>query len=291
MDELLDNQDKRLQVKDSIVAFIDVLGFQDLIEKVKNDDFELNERLNHFYRAINPSFKYLRDTANFTQKYPFPEKCHVKIFTDNIAFTWELSNHRDGDIEIWQALKNLAYYQSGLAIEGYFSRGGIEIGSVYSDETTLFGWPIIASVQLEKERALFPRVIFGPEFIKRVIPKLSSNNYYRDYSPLNDLIIKSNDGEYFLNYLYTTKEMNDDNLDWDDSIKGYYPTSIKELNRHKTKVLENLEKYENVDSGKFRKYYWLGQYHNFFCTKYFSEDPSLLVEEINSNKSFHNPIE
>lgn len=290
MNEFSDNLDETIQVEDSIVAFIDVLGFKELIEDVKANEYDLNKRLNHFHRAINPSFKYLRDTAEFTQKYPFPEKCHVKIFTDNIVFSWILSNHRDGEIEIWQALKNLSFYQSGLAIEGYFSRGGIEIGKVYSDDTILFGWPVIEVVRLEKERSVFPRVIFGKSFIDKVIPKIKSLKEPLK-SPLSDLIVKSVDGEYFLNYLYTTKEMNDDMIEEDFPSNNYYQPSIEELLKHKIKIVENMEKFENFDSIKYRKYYWLGQYHNYFCSEYFPNKPSLLINEVDSNKIFGYPFE
>jgi len=80
-------------------------------------------------------------------------------------------------------------------------------------------------------------------------------------------------------------------IDQEFPSNEYYKPSIDELKMHKIEIMGNLKKFDNLDSNKFRKYHWLGQYHNYFCSEYFCDEPSLIIDEISTSKIFSYPFE
>jgi len=83
----------------------------------------------------------------------------------------------------------LSTYQNLLIEKGIFVRGGISIGSFYSDDNIIFSGALVKAVELEK-RAKFPRIVID----KDLIVKLRNNQHFFNY-----FICEDNTNEYFIN--------------------------------------------------------------------------------------------
>lgn len=107
--------------------------------------------------------------------------------------------------------------------------------------------------------------------------RIPAFNFEKDY--FANFVLKDSDGFLFINYLYL------------QYMKLYIGNDqlnkqlIEFLELHKCKILENI----SANSGRERvlsKYIWVAKYHNFFCSYYLNEIPTLLIKEYADDYSF-----
>ena len=158
-------------------AFLDILGFSELIRKVGPDDFEVVRDL---LRLIHKPSKYdTVDTADF----------RATTVSDAIALSSGFS--ANGLAVLVDAIVRLVL---GALEEGYFMRGGLCRGLLYHDREMVFGEAFIKAYQLESSVARYPRVMVMRQVYEEAIT--SNLGGY-----LGTHLVQADDGPYFVDVL------------------------------------------------------------------------------------------
>ena len=288
----------KLEGKDSIFAHVDILGFTKLIQDAGKNEIKLNKILNRLNKAIKPAYTRFADNIENHRKYDRTGICDLRIFSDNVLFVWNIGDRNYGEPEIGETLSQIVSYQLSLALNGFFSRGAIVRGFGYSDSCLIFGSPLLEAYSLETKRAKYPRIILSDD-LKKQLELISTMYFDPQWCPFSDLVLKTDDGIWFINYLFELRQFNDDMIGLFIRQKPespiakmrYYPEAISLLESHKSHILKNLKKFKGKNSYVYRKYFWLAQYHNFFCLTYFKDAFQLQISKIKRSVRFFFPIE
>ena len=224
------------------VAFLDIMGFANF---VKNNTAEHALKYLSNFTIVNNVFDSLTPNISST------------VFSDTIAiYTPTLDDLREDTTRYLSFLRYIGalQYQSVTApnLYGMPLRGAITKGEFYSNnKDILFGKAWVEAYYLEKEKAIYPRVIIKKE-------AHDMNNFFT--SGLNgsprEAPLRLDNGEFHCNYL---------NSILDD--KGGLPKNFSFILDHKKSVEQNLiATKDNNDVNE--KYKWLKKYHNWFCSGY-----------------------
>lgn len=213
----------------SIIAFIDILGFKELISSNKP-----GESLKSIYSTFLKCFKEHTEFSIAT----------IKTFSDNILFVFPAVEEGNlGNIFL-----TLSALQRELLLEGFVIRGAITVGDIHVGDQIIFGKGLVDAYTLESQKAIMPRIILSDEAKKLCQEYLKS--YAREFDdPYAKSLLKDVDGFWFLNYL---------NDDYDKDATAAY------LSAHKI-FLENRLNLYGSNIRVFEKYVWLANYHNTFC--------------------------
>lgn len=166
------NDKKNQKIKNKIgllcLAFIDILGFKNMVE---NDidkvifalrSFEFYGR--HFYQQPRASERH----TYFKENYRIDENDNYKpsftMFSDSIV----VSARFDTFFDFQQFLSCLSTIQFELFLEGILLRGGVTVGQGVHAGSYLFGKVVNESYMLENKYALYPRILISKEIINQV---------------------------------------------------------------------------------------------------------------------------
>jgi hypothetical protein len=183
--------------QDRITAFIDILGFKDLVKQTtdQKDPITAQKKLDTLFDVVeyvNDYFRLSRDEIGFTQN------TKVTLFSDSIVVSIDKANSI-GVLEIFTALKKL---QIHLIHDKILLRGGIVHGKLIHKEDMLLGPALISAYYLESSSALYPRIVIDPKVMAiyarrdgKRISKLRIKNY--DY---HKTFAQDFDGTCYIDY-------------------------------------------------------------------------------------------
>ncbi len=170
-----------LNIEQRIVCFIDILGFGNYIEKFNysNDITIVLEMKKSFEDAI----KTLKDRNN--NPGGILDSLEHKTFSDNVLISIP---YQDSDNSFITRFNLIAMYarsfQFSMMQKGFFTRGGLSMGSYYSDDNIVFSRALVNAYRLESRTAIYPRIVIDNAIIKRIhnsdpskIKKLEIDNY------------------------------------------------------------------------------------------------------------------
>lgn len=255
----------------AIVAFIDVLGFKELVKDAK-DNNESQELFEKFYETLKNSWlSHLDNWREELYSYPFiggnQDSYKFRIFTDCVLIGCPIKKYESRDNQeaksrddygqaekFFNIFNDLALFQSQLIENNFFIRGAVTIGELYMDDDIIYGYAGIEAYEAEAKNAIYPRIILTESAI----------NFY------DDLIINMDDK-------YRKKILEDIKNKWlfigdDKKVSINYLESIhvgdhpylESLERHKNNIEKNIKK--NVSDKKIlAKYLWSAYCHNQFC--------------------------
>lgn len=198
-----ENTEIKESMKLSCVAFIDILGFSEMVDK-NIDKVVLALRYIKLFRDSYcrlPSTKYV---GELTDIYP-----EATMFSDSIVLSHEI----DEDFDFYSFVLYIAELQMELLKNGILIRGGIEIGNLYHDDSFVFGDGLIAAYRLESKYAIYPRILVGEkilskieeQFNKRFELELEYNGAPKDWRAYEDesleYISTGRDGLNYINYI------------------------------------------------------------------------------------------
>ncbi len=233
-------------LRDSIVAFIDVLGFSQL--SISSADLaELQNLLNKINEAIQDSRRYARETR---QEYEFSDEAgwSAKFFSDNLAFGYPLGDSESERCDqAWFILRCAQRYQLKMTLNGFFVRGALTQGPVCLTDEIIFGSALIDSYQLESQAAIVPRIIVAKPLERLLLESLKPA--HGEHLAANESLCRDVDGWWFVNYLQAAR--NQDGVCWEL------------IEQHKRSILESLSHTTRHDV--LSKYGWACRYHNVFC--------------------------
>ena len=167
-----------LNLKTHIVAFIDLLGFSAMVSHdCEKPDGE--------QKYISKLFDIYKRTKEISLGLP---GMSVTQFSDSVVLSIPYSEDNFTSI-----CKIISDFQYELLKSGILCRGGISYGKHFSTEDFLFSNGLIDAYHIESKLAQNPRVVISKSLIDLVFG--SGNNIE------SQIIIKENDGLYFLDFL------------------------------------------------------------------------------------------
>lgn len=209
-----------------IVAFIDILGFENLISSL-SDNPPLHKRL---YYALS-RIKSVRESSlasNTAQS-----NLDVSTFSDSIVIS---SSPKDIFDIIWAC----GWLQAQLLGDGILTRGGISQGLTLHENDILYGEGMLKAYKIESNAAIYPRIVFDPEIVE------SLNSNIKDKFLAEDI-----DGLWFIDpFKFEAWVGNADELVAD----GYDPRELyfEGLEGHIQKGISNCNKVDHL-----AKWTWL----------------------------------
>jgi len=254
----------------SIVAFFDILGYKARISEIKSSIDIVRETilLMKVIYNVNGLFNKSDNTSESAEERNDPSPWHYTQFSDCFVLNCPISG--DGELSVGGTLLLVAEAQRELVLNGYFVRGGVDIGNIWTDTRMLIGPAVIHAYDLENKLAVYPRIILSKNVLKIIKNKYLPYYGKTEDSPFNVELAFDEDGHLFLNYLFVNAD------DWDYS---------ETLKIHKEVVQNNLER--NSDNEKiYRKYQWAASYHNWFCSQFENKFQELLISDCKITNQF-----
>jgi hypothetical protein len=167
-----------LNLKTHIVAFIDLLGFSSMVAH----DCEKPEGEQKY---ISKLFDVHQKTKEISISLP---GMSLTQFSDSVVLSIPYSVENFNSI-----CQIISDFQYDLLCSGILCRGGVSYGKHFSTEDFLFSHGLIDAYNIESKLALNPRVVISKALIELVFGSTNSVS--------SKLLIKENDGLFFLGYL------------------------------------------------------------------------------------------
>jgi hypothetical protein len=262
--------------KNSYVAFLDILGFKEL---VFSKESEAKEKIERYLGIVDSTINYLKN---------IPEKqmsgLEYIVISDSIILSVPCSESQEkSQEENLEKLRHLcvaiAQLQYHLAIKDIWLRGAICYGETYINESKhqIIGKAYIEAYNLES-LATYPRVILDKKIIKQLkytnaqelvkaINTHTFDNWDKDilfdwsnyiYKPHANLLMNRNN---FTNYTYQyfTKDI-PLFIHYLDFQKHYKSIKLKEYTENITdNIIKNTKKYKS-DEKIYPKHKWIDEY-------------------------------
>lgn len=264
---------------DRCIAFLDILGFKDLVDKSVVDPAErlvLYKMLHHDHSAHYSSlFSSPLTTPDGIPSSP--PSMRTTVFSDSIVSSFEAA---DNPSHILIAICDIF---CGFCANNFFLRGGFSSGELFHEGNVLFGPAMNEAYRLENT-AIYPRIVIDPKLV------YNFNSTIRMRAPNEKRTIvyeyqfvrrDSADGAAILNvveyalamaYEEAAKEAHRLSLGEDCSDPNWkwwrkWPFVVKKY------VEANLNRFP-LDSSEFRKYHWFATHFN---EVYFQNNPSTTI--------------
>ncbi len=258
------NARETISYQQSYVAFLDVLGFKDMVFHRNNDKIE------KYFGIVNSAIQYLKSI-------PAKEDIGSIIISDSIILSIPLTDSEEENIDKLRHLcVAIALIQFGLAVNDIWIRGAISSGNAYfdSEKNQVVGEAYINAYLLENSLAVTPRVILDNKIIKDL-----------KFASANDLIMKINSIKFnnwsnSILFNWRNKNFHLANLEKDiplfidylDYAVAYDGTDFK-MDIHNN-ILKNM--YQNTSL--YAKFRWISKYFILKLEEYDQTSP--LVEEL-----------
>lgn len=241
--------DEIVETEPRIVCFMDILGFSNMIEQY--DKNITSTVLQDIQEAFALAKINLLENKNLLNKNNNATK-HLKYqtFSDNICISIPYFDNENDFLSNFNIL--ITYVrgvQSILMTKGFYTRGGVSIGSYYTDNNIIFSKGLVNAYNLESKKAIYPRVIIDNSIIEKL------RNYNREQIKsfgIDGVIIFDWENTAFLNPFGLTKSINETSV---ELLKSLLDNEKKSIQLVKEQIVNIYLHYkdENIRS----KYLWL----------------------------------
>lgn len=215
-----------MNYENRIVAFIDILGFKDLLDKTvdkdENDVEGYIDSINDAYRVIRNAWDLDAEISKPTvlsklvEKENKKKKKVVTIFSDTIV----VSFLQNAPSEIFFTLIEIKWMIMNLVNRGILCRGALSFGKLIHTDKNIFGPALVEAYITESKAALYPRIIISRELIQ-LAGKYTANHHSpeEEVEYVNDLLKKDGDGMYYIDYfLGAQSELDDPEYDFPEYL-------------------------------------------------------------------------
>lgn len=162
-----------------VIAFIDILGFKDLVRRIPSEPrlvAEILEALQFIHQIEDFAMRGRGGDAEGTE---------MTAFSD----CWVLSNEPDKILEVASAARSVA---TRLLQLGLPTRGSIVIGDAYHRGRVVFGDAMIQAYETEQGGAMYPRIVATDEVAEAILEQ------ERDLKVQPSILKRDRDGCWFL---------------------------------------------------------------------------------------------
>lgn len=242
----MNTKQRRVNYERSILTYIDILGFREMIATKTAGDISRSIRV--VREAVAPH--------RFKTSIPEIPEADFRNFSDLYIIRKPIAKKDKfpASGEVHSQILHMVHVQSTLLLdEGILLRGGITVADVALSYGQLFGPAVIRGYALENQVARFPRIVVGTEVLKELKknPALWVHDGDTDIKATKSLLRRDFDGEYFVDYLRGIEE----ELDERSEFPGV-------LEQHQEFIKRGLTRYKD-DQSILPKYKWLREYHRY----------------------------
>jgi hypothetical protein len=266
----------RPRLRQSIVAFIDILGFsQSSMSCTSIDDAQ--RLLDKIAAAIDDSRSFVREHIPAGES-ALGSRWATKFFSDNLAFGYPCDDEADdGASAAWFIIRSAQRYQLKMTMNGFFVRGALTHGPICLTDEIIFGTALIECYQLESKASIVPRIVLA-EPLQQAVLNSYRTKVNRTEPIMEQAICRDVDGWWFVNYLDAAHDTG--GVQWDL------------IEQHKTSILESLSHTTRHDV--LPKYGWACRYHNVFC-HWHRDDPGYddryRISRVDEQSTIHRMID
>lgn len=292
-------------MKRSIVAFIDVIGFKELIDSYFQG--KSPNAWNHLETILKEAEKTALDKNNFPDKFIIS----TKFFSDCVCISIPIETEDSEEIFLLKFglfIRTITLFQTML-FDGHYlqhnindillAKGGISIGGHEESEHLIFSEALVNSYKIEQTISQFPRIVIDKKLIKEVEENLSKASNKQFIKLIEKQLVSDWEDTVFLNYMELVY-LQIDSLSYSDEItaqflveqrwvniendelreefkKGYTKEHLIELiNKSKKNRAERIKEQINThlsgltnigDYNKWIKWKWINDYSNWCYNK------------------------
>jgi hypothetical protein len=178
--------DEEARYEERYCAYLDILGFRDLVRSLSTDPAHVQ------------SLRRLLQKVHAPPGAELKPKVRVQSISDAVALSTQLNA-----AALDAMLQSIAWLMLDLLWEGYFVRGAVVKGPLYHDDHMVFGKALVDAYYYESEVAKYPRVVVvrevREEILKAEMPKAQPE--------LMKLLKQSEDGPMFLDVLRFVRDI------------------------------------------------------------------------------------
>src|SRR5262245_56145992 len=119
----------RRRLKESVVAFIDVLGFSQIATSCESIE-DSQQILDRIAAAIDDARKFVRQPL-VDGEQSAKTRWATKFFSDNLAFGYPFDDaEQDRQSTAWFIIRSAQRYQLKMTLSGFFVRGALTQGPI-----------------------------------------------------------------------------------------------------------------------------------------------------------------
>lgn len=248
---------------DRFVAFVDILGFRNLVAKMEED--------RELFEMVRDALKTIRGQAQRFREYRVKlAQSHKAIIANGkgpLTPTSDLQMTAFSDCYVisdnssaWHVLAGVQALGSNMLARGIVCRGAVVHGFAYHRHGVLFGPAVIDAYLLESRVAKYPRIL-----VTEAVRKAAWGYHQGIWK--NRLFIQDTDGCWFVN-IFTPSMSKWDVLSASraESNSRRFLQNVRQwLNRELSKIRHDL--------GKRSKLHWLANHFNRVAAELGSIDP------------------
>lgn len=164
------------------VAFIDILGFAQLVERSSREP-ESRTRVNEILRSIDLNHEALNRIGRVIEsglahdseihemvRPEFLESIRASMFSDTIVLSTPIT--ASGMLTLFATCAGISLQ---ILSQGMLTRGAITAGFLYQSKNIIYGTGLNEAYQLEKEIAIYPRIIVHDSIITNAVFENTDN--------------------------------------------------------------------------------------------------------------------
>jgi len=248
------NAIEKINYEKSYVAFLDILGFKNLVFSKKKG---VPNKIKQYFGVVNSAIEYLRTI-------PSKRKIGSIIISDSVILSVPHGQNRYENIDRLRHLcVSVGLIQQHLALKDIWLRGAISSGDTYfnSEKGQVVGPAYINSYLLEKSTAISPRVLLDSKIIEEL-------QFPSATELIDEINNKDNGGLSFPNWgssvLYSWRYPDGKPItliEQDVALFIDYLSPVVEKNDKKLlTVIKNIESNMYKDAKIYKKYRWVADY-------------------------------
>jgi hypothetical protein len=229
----------------SIISYLDILGFQDLIET--KTPGEISQLLLILAESVQPSQMFKQEKIQFTK------------FSDTVIRSMPESKHYPRNFLF--ELRSILYAQIALVPRGVVVRGAVTIGEIVQSWKVVFGPGVVQAYKLESQEGSPPRIVIDSKTIESIRPSLEKEDLLSELESL----VCVDETVSFLDYLSACER----ELNVPEQEYSLF------LAHHRDLIRSNLKRHSGRPKVR-SKYEWLESYHQRTLAKRFGKIPENL---------------
>jgi hypothetical protein len=200
-----------------VVAFVDILGFKDILSKTvdkDNNDVQLQiDRITDAYHSMRDVWDLDEELSN---ENPDLKKAYEEIKTNSKKVTTfsdsiVISFLQKEPSEIFSTLLELKWLIMRLISRGILCRGALAYGKMIHTDKFLFGPALVEAYETESKAALYPRIIVSRELIQMAGKARAEHHDSRtEIEYVMKLLKEDTDGMFYIDYFLGAQSELDD---------------------------------------------------------------------------------
>jgi hypothetical protein len=199
-----------------IVAFIDILGFKELVnQSISIDSTDDSHKIDELNKVLISARRIL--DIDDPEKGLYTSRM-VTQFSDSMVLSYRV----DEESSLFNILINILHLVINLLADRILCRGGISYGKIIHTDKVIFGPALISAYDTESKAALYPRIIIDTTIIKKAIEyRVWGHTAEDEQNYISEIVSEDTDQMYYVDY-FLKAESEFDNLENDmpDHIKN-----------------------------------------------------------------------